>query len=103
MDILRTVRDRQSRIDPDLLPDPLTGLYSQQAFIRSGQAELARARLRGNPVTVMMIQIDGFDPLGATQGTRSRTSSSSASRPGSRGTSAISTSPDACRQTRSAS
>jgi diguanylate cyclase (GGDEF)-like protein len=68
MDILRTVRERQSRIDPDLLPDPLTGLYSQQAFIRSGQAELARARLRGNPVTVMMIQIDGFDPLGATQG-----------------------------------
>jgi diguanylate cyclase (GGDEF)-like protein len=68
MDVLRTVRDRQSRIDPDLLPDPLTGLYSRQAFIRGGQAELARARLRGNPVTVMMIQIDGFDSLGATQG-----------------------------------
>ena len=68
MDILRTVRDRQSRIDPDLLPDPLTGLYSRKAFIRSGQAELARAQLRGNPVTVMMVQIDGFDALGASQG-----------------------------------
>lgn len=68
MDILRTVRERQSRIDPDLLPDPLTGLYSRHAFIRGGQAELERARLRRNPVTVMMIQIDGFDPLGAAHG-----------------------------------
>ena len=68
MDILRSVRERQPRLDPDLLPDPLTGLYSRQAFLRSGQAEIARARLRGSPVTVMMIQIDGYDPLGASHG-----------------------------------
>lgn len=68
MDILRSLSGRQSRIHPDLLPDPLTGLYSRQAFLRSGQAELARARMRGNPVSVMMLQIDNFDALGATQG-----------------------------------
>ena len=68
MDILRTLRDRQSRVDPDLLPDTLTGLYSRQSFLRSGHAELARARLRGNPVTVLSIQIDGFDSLTATHG-----------------------------------
>ena len=68
MDVLRTVRERQTRIDPDLLPDPLTGLYSRQAFLRSGQSELVRARLRGNPVSVLMVQIDGFEPLGAAQG-----------------------------------
>ena len=68
MDILRTLRDRQSHVDPDLLPDTLTGLYSRQSFLRSGHAELARARLRGNPVTVMTIQIDGFDSLAATHG-----------------------------------
>lgn len=68
MDILRTLRDRQRRVDPDLLPDTLTGLYSRPAFLRSAQAELARARLRSNPVTVMAIQIDGFDPMSATHG-----------------------------------
>jgi diguanylate cyclase (GGDEF)-like protein len=68
MDILRTLRERQTRISPDLLPDPLTGLYSRQSFLRSGEGEIVRARLRGNPVTVMTIQIDGFDSLGATQG-----------------------------------
>ena len=68
MDMLRRLRERQDRIDPDLLPDPLTGLYSRQSFLRSAQSELARAGLRGNPVTVMMIQIDGFDPMGASHG-----------------------------------
>lgn len=68
MDILRTLRDRQGRADPDLLPDPLTGLYSRPAFLRSGMAELVRARLRGNPVTALTIEIDGFDALQATHG-----------------------------------
>jgi diguanylate cyclase (GGDEF)-like protein len=68
MDILRRLRDRQTGIDPDLLPDPLTGLYSRPSFIGSGQAELARARMRGQPASVMKIQIDGFEPLNATHG-----------------------------------
>ena len=68
MDILRNLRDRQSRIDPDLLPDELTGLYSRHSFLRGAQSELARARLRGNVVTVMAIQVDGFDPMHATHG-----------------------------------
>ncbi len=68
MDILRNLRDRDSRVDPDLMPDALTGLYSRPAFLRSGHAELARARLGGNPVTVMTLQIDGFEPLAATHG-----------------------------------
>jgi len=36
--------------------------------VHSGQGELARARLRGNPVSMMVIQIDGFDPLTASHG-----------------------------------
>jgi diguanylate cyclase (GGDEF)-like protein len=68
MDILRTLRDRQAPIDPDLLPDALTGLYSRPAFVRIAQAELIRAKLRGHPVSVMKIQIDGFDPLNAAHG-----------------------------------
>ncbi len=68
MDILRTLRDRQPRVDPDLLPDELTGLYSRLSFLRSAQAELARARLRGNPVTVMAIQVDDFDSMRASRG-----------------------------------
>lgn len=68
MDILRTLRDRQPRVDPDLLPDELTGLYSRPSFLRSALAELARARLRGNPVTVMAIQVDGFDSTHVSRG-----------------------------------
>jgi diguanylate cyclase (GGDEF)-like protein len=68
MIILRALRGPKERIDPDLLPDALTGLYSRPAFIRSGQAELERASLHGNSVAVMKIQIDGFDALNATHG-----------------------------------
>ncbi len=68
MDMLRTTRNKQAPIDPDLLPDALTGLYSRRSFISGGQAELARARARGEPMSVMKIQIDGFDPLTTSHG-----------------------------------
>jgi diguanylate cyclase (GGDEF)-like protein len=68
MDILRTLRDRESRIDPDLLPDPLTGLYSRRSFVVGAQAEMARARLRGNPISIMKIHVDGLDRLAASHG-----------------------------------
>ena len=62
MDILRTVRDQRPRANPDLLPDTVTGLYSAPAFLRSARSALANARLRGNPVSLMLIQADGLDP-----------------------------------------
>jgi diguanylate cyclase (GGDEF)-like protein len=43
--------------------DPLTGLFNRGAFAELGTAELARARRRGTPLTVVLGDLDSFKCL----------------------------------------
>ncbi|MFP4615337.1 MAG: diguanylate cyclase [Thiohalorhabdus sp.] len=40
--------------------DPLTGLFNRRALFRQGEAELARARRHGSPVSLLLLDIDRF-------------------------------------------
>ncbi|SCY47667.1 GGDEF domain-containing protein [Thiohalorhabdus denitrificans] len=40
--------------------DPLTGLFNRRALFRQGEAELARARRQGAPVSLLLLDIDRF-------------------------------------------
>ncbi len=68
MDIARIARDELAHIEDPMLPDPLTGLFSQHAFMRVGQDELQRARRRRYPVCAMALAIEGLDRLATTRG-----------------------------------
>lgn len=68
MHITRVARNDLAQIHDPMLPDRLTGLYSQHAFMRSGLDELRRARRRHYPVCAMVLMIDGYDRLREVRG-----------------------------------
>ena len=61
MDIARTRGVRELQGPTAQSPDPQTGLYSREAFLRSGMEEMNRARRHGHAVTVMLAQVDGLE------------------------------------------
>lgn len=48
--------------------DALTGLLSLEGFVAAGGRELERARRSGSPVSLAVVDLDGFRELNATQG-----------------------------------
>jgi diguanylate cyclase (GGDEF)-like protein len=65
MDIARTRTLREMQGSSAQSPDAQTGLYSREAFLRSGREEMQRARRREYAVTLMLIQIDRLDSSAA--------------------------------------
>jgi diguanylate cyclase (GGDEF)-like protein len=55
----RSVREMQGSAAQS--PDAQTGLYSREAFMRSGREEMSRARRHDHATTVMLVQIDGLE------------------------------------------
>ncbi|MCZ2407974.1 MAG: diguanylate cyclase [Burkholderiales bacterium] len=43
--------------------DPLTGLLNRRAFVRAAEAELARARRQGSPLSLLMLDLDHFKSI----------------------------------------
>lgn len=48
--------------------DPLTGLMNRNAFYRTAQGELERARRTSSPLSLIALDIDDFKPLNETHG-----------------------------------
>ncbi len=68
MDVIRT-RAAQPRVSNSVLsPDAQTGLYSREAFLRSGMEELHRARRRGYSITLVLVRIDRMEEAAAAKG-----------------------------------
>lgn len=69
MDVARS-RNMQERSQPSsaMSPDAQTGLYSREAFLRSGLEELNRARRREYAITLMLVRLDRVDDTQAAKG-----------------------------------
>jgi diguanylate cyclase (GGDEF)-like protein len=57
--IIRQTQARQALAEA-AITDPVTGLGNREGFNRRLEAELARARRRGDPVHLVMMDLDGF-------------------------------------------
>jgi diguanylate cyclase (GGDEF)-like protein len=62
---IRAVRFRQLRL---LSSDPLTGVDTRQVFLRNVGTSLASARQSGQPVALLLIDVDGLRRVNARQG-----------------------------------
>jgi len=67
MDVART-RDLKVYSVGAMSPDAQTGLYSREAFLRSGLEELNRARRRDYAITLMLIQLDRMEQASVAKG-----------------------------------
>ena len=62
------VRRDLDKVRRELATDPLTGLANRRHFeLRLGE-EIALARETGDPLTVMLVDVEGFDAIAATHG-----------------------------------
>jgi diguanylate cyclase (GGDEF)-like protein/PAS domain S-box-containing protein len=72
-DTLSSIRSRDRLLD-DVVRDPLTGLYNRRYLDEALEREVARARDNGDPVSVVLGDVDGFkhvnDRLGHLAGDR---------------------------------
>ena len=50
--------------------DPLTGTYNRRTFLEIAERELARARRAGQPLSLIMVDIDGFRGVNEKHGER---------------------------------
>ncbi len=68
--MLRTARDlsRVSVLETESITDALTGLHNRRDFDRRWEAELARARRFGLPLTLLIVDIDHFKHVNDTYG-----------------------------------
>jgi diguanylate cyclase (GGDEF)-like protein len=55
------------KADPARLEDPLTGLPNRLAAMRRARDEIARARRKAQPMSVALVEIDGFSALAADE------------------------------------
>jgi len=69
MDVMRARFEPPKAGTPSVLsPDAQTGLYSREAFMRSGLEELHRARRRGYAITLVLVQLDRLELAAAAKG-----------------------------------
>ncbi len=61
MDIVRTARLQNTKFNAANQPDSVTGLFSEETFLRLGGNEPARAGRAGYPVCAMAIRIDRLE------------------------------------------
>ncbi|HEX4780550.1 MAG TPA: GGDEF domain-containing protein [Usitatibacter sp.] len=50
--------------------DPLTGAYNRRTFHEIGEREMSRARRAGQPLSIIMVDIDHFRPVNESHGNR---------------------------------
>ncbi len=55
------------KADPARLEDPLTGLPNRLAAMRRARDEIARARRKAQPMSVALLEIDGFAEMAAQE------------------------------------
>jgi len=48
--------------------DSLTGIYNRREFLRLAEGELARSRRYGDPLAMVMLDVDNFKQVNDTQG-----------------------------------
>lgn len=65
---LAEIQQLQEQLKEQALRDPLTGLYNRRALDSLGDRELARCRRLGQPLVVMMIDVDHFKKVNDTYG-----------------------------------
>ncbi|MEZ5666390.1 MAG: diguanylate cyclase [Alphaproteobacteria bacterium] len=58
----------QARLERLAATDPLTGAANRRAFMEKAEAELARSRRHGNPLSLIMIDIDKFKSVNDVYG-----------------------------------
>jgi diguanylate cyclase (GGDEF)-like protein len=66
--LLSTLRARLEQADRDARTDALTGLRNARAFRDAADAELSRSRRYGHPLSVALIDLDGFKRVNDTYG-----------------------------------
>src|SRR5258706_8827109 len=62
------IKELEAKLDERQARDPCTRLYSHDAFRRAAGGELSRAERDGRPVSVAVVDIDGFRSLNARRG-----------------------------------
>ena len=69
-DLERTVASRTKQLEDLARRDPLTGLYNSGALRELLGRDLAHARRRGRPLSLIYFDLDGFKQVNDTQGHR---------------------------------
>ena len=64
----QSLSDARSQLENLALYDSLTGLMNRNAFFRSAQGELERARRSSSPLTMIALDLDRFKSLNAEHG-----------------------------------
>lgn len=68
MDVMRARAAQPQAATSAQSPDAQTGLYSREAFLRSGLEELHRARRREYAITLVLVQVDRMEQAAAAKG-----------------------------------
>ncbi|KAA0573964.1 diguanylate cyclase [Azospirillum sp. B21] len=64
----RALEEATVRLNRLAMLDPLTGVWNRRRFLELAAAELARARRYGRPLTVFLLDLDGFKAVNDAYG-----------------------------------
>ncbi|MFW6051616.1 MAG: diguanylate cyclase domain-containing protein [Myxococcota bacterium] len=65
--LVRRLEEDEARLQELIIQDPLTGLFNRRHIMDTLDRELARVR-RGHPLSVLMMDLDGFKRINDTHG-----------------------------------